>query len=127
MDTITIRDLALRCIIGIFPEERRARQDVILSIQLQCDLRPAGRSDAIEDTVNYKAIKKKLVAMVEKSRFYLIEALAERVASICLEEVRVNQVTVTVDKPGALRFARSVAVEITRERDDPAHPAYEQQ
>ena len=116
-DEIHIRDLMCRCIIGIYPEERRERQDICVNITLWADLRAAGRSDDIGDTVNYKAIKKEVIRMVEASSFQLIERLAEEVASICLANPRVEKAAVTIDKPGALRFARSVAVEITRQRE----------
>lgn len=115
-DRIHIRDLHLRCIIGINPEERREKQDVVINVVLECDLSRAHQTDRIEDTVNYKSIKKKIVKMVEASEYQLIETLAERVSEICLEDPKVQQAVVTVDKPGALRFARSVAVEITRVR-----------
>ncbi len=115
-DRIYIRDLHLRCIIGINPEERREKQDVVINVILECDLSKAHQADRIEDTVNYKSIKKKILNMVEASEYQLIETLAERVAAICLEDPNVRQAVVTVDKPGALRFARSVAVEITRVR-----------
>ena len=114
MDRIYIRDLALRCIIGVYPEERREKQDVIINLVLECDLAVAARSDRLEDTMNYKELKQQIRAMVEASEFLLIERLADRIAEICLQNRRVQSATVTVDKPGALRFARSVAVEITR-------------
>jgi len=116
MDRIFIRDLALRCIIGIFPEERREKQDIVINIEMHTDLRRAGRSDNLADTVDYKAIKKAVLKLVEESDFLLIEALAENVARIALSDEKVQQVVVTIDKPGALRFARSSAVEITRKR-----------
>ena len=116
MNRINIRDLALRCIIGIFPEERENIQDVVLNVVLTCDFGQAPDSDAIEDTVDYKRLNKQIVALVEASSFNLIEALANEVAGLCLQHERVEEVTVTVDKPGALRFARSVAVELTRRR-----------
>lgn len=115
-DRIYIRDLHLRCIVGIFEEERRGKQDVILNITLHTDLRKAGQTDRIEDTVDYKAIKKRVVGMVERSAFFLIEKLAEETAGLCLENPRVRAVEVTVDKPGALRYAQSVAVHIVREQ-----------
>jgi len=117
MDRVHIRDLALRCIIGIYPRERRRKQKVIINITLQTDLRTAGKSDSLKDTLDYKAIKLEILDFVEKSRFELIESLAEGVAEICLKDVRVQSATVTIDKPGALRFARSVAVEVTRSRN----------
>jgi D-erythro-7,8-dihydroneopterin triphosphate epimerase len=117
LDRIHIRDLQARCIVGIFPHEREHLQEVVLNITMHADLSTACRSDRIEDTVDYKGIKKRVLAMVESSSFFLIERMAEEAASICLEDPRVRKVDVSVDKPGALRFARSVAVEITRYSD----------
>lgn len=115
-DKIYIRDLALRCIIGIYPDERREKQDVLINVVLESNLSAAQESDRIEDTINYKALKKTIMRMVEASQFNLIETMAARILDICLEEERVQRATVAVDKPGALRFARSVAVEMSRER-----------
>ena len=115
-DRIYIRDLALRCIIGIYPEERRDKQDIIINVVLEADLAPAATSDQLADTVDYKALKKKILALVDGSAFNLIETLADRIARLSLEDRRVRRSTVTIDKPGALRFARSVAVEISREQ-----------
>ena len=116
MDKIHIRDLALRCIIGIYPEERINKQDVIINITMETDLSKAGQSDDVNDTVDYKAVKLAVLDLVEKSEFNLIESLADRIAKICLNADGVERATVTIDKPGALRFCKSVAVEITRER-----------
>jgi 2-amino-4-hydroxy-6-hydroxymethyldihydropteridine diphosphokinase len=114
LDRIHIKELLLRCIIGINPEERDKEQDVILDITLYADLREAGRTDDIVRTIDYKKLKLELVDFVEHSRYGLIEALADAVARICLAKPRVEKVLVRVDKPGALRFAKSVAVEIER-------------
>ncbi len=114
MDKIFIRDLALRCIIGVYPEEREEKQDILIQVEMHCDLRRAGETDDLADTVDYKAIKKSILRLAEESQFELIESLAERIAQIALSDSKVQQVVVTVDKPGALRFARSSAVEITR-------------
>lgn len=116
MDKIFIRDLALRCIIGLYPEERTNKQDVIINVTLETDLRAAGKSDDLSDTVDYKTIKLAILEFVENSSFNLIESLADGIAAICLKAPRVQTATVTVDKPGALRFCRSVAVEVTRSR-----------
>ncbi|MBM4153082.1 MAG: dihydroneopterin aldolase [Kiritimatiellaceae bacterium] len=117
MDRIHIRDFTLRCIIGIYPEERIHKQDVIINITLDTDLRAAGQSDDLADTVDYKSLKLELLSFVENSQFQLIEALADGIAAICLKSPKVQSVTVSLDKPGALRFCRSVAVEITRHRN----------
>jgi D-erythro-7,8-dihydroneopterin triphosphate epimerase len=116
MDRIIISDLGLRCIIGIYPEERREKQDVVINISMYADLSKPGKSDTFEDTIDYKAIKKQIVGLVESSQFFLVEALAEAISRICLAHPAVEQVVVRVDKPGALRFARSAGVEISRNR-----------
>lgn len=117
LDRIHIRDLQVRCILGVYAEERREKQDVVINVTLYTDLRAAGLSDRIEDTVDYKHLKKKIVAVVEQSSFFLVERLAQCVADCCLDEPRVERVRVSVDKPSALRFARSVAVDIERVRE----------
>ena len=116
-DQILIRDLHLRTIIGINDEERRNRQDVLINITLFADLRAAGRSDDIDDAVNYRTITKQVIRLVEESSFFLVEKLAHEIASICLADPRVERAQVRVEKPGALRFARSVGVEIERGRE----------
>lgn len=114
-DQIHIRDLQLRCVVGINPGERTEKQDVVLNLTLHVNLRRAGKSDRIEDTLDYRSLKKKVVAAVEGSEFFLVERLAEHVAELCLQDGRVRRVHVVLDKPGALRFARSVAVDIVRD------------
>jgi D-erythro-7,8-dihydroneopterin triphosphate epimerase len=115
-DRIYIRDLKVPCIVGIKPDERVAEQTVVLNLVLECDLAPAAASDRIEDTLNYRTLKKQVVDLVRGSRFFLIERLADRIAACCLACKGVRAVTVTVDKPRALTLARSVAVELRRER-----------
>jgi len=117
-DQILIRDLRFRCIVGVNEDERHEKQDVVAQIVLDVDLRQAGRTDAINDTVDYKALKKEILAMAERSQFQLIEALAQSIADICLAHDRVDRVAVTVEKPGALRFARTVGARIVRDRED---------
>lgn len=115
-DAIEIKDLMLRTILGTNPEERVNRQDVVISMTLYADTRAAGASDDIEDTVNYKCITKRVIALVESSEFLLVEKMAAEIAGVCLEDERVGRVRVSVQKPGALRFARSVGVTIERSR-----------
>jgi D-erythro-7,8-dihydroneopterin triphosphate epimerase len=117
-DEIFIRDLKFRCIVGVNEEERQTRQDVVANIVLHADLRQAGRTDNLGDTIDYKAMKKRVLEMAEQSQFCLVEALAQSIADICLNDERVRRVTVTVEKPTALRFARTVGVKITRARGE---------
>jgi len=115
-DEIRIKDLALRCVVGVYPEERHEKQDVVIQVRMEADLDAASHSDALADTVDYKAIKKRIVAMVEASSFQLIERLAGGVAELCLADPRVQAVEVEVEKPAALRFARTVSVVVRRRR-----------
>ena len=116
LDRIHIYDLLLRCVVGINPDERVQKQDVRITLTVYTDLSKAGRSDNIEDTVDYRTIKNNVVALVEGSSFFLIERMAECIADTCLEDRRVKKVEVLVIKPNALRPARSVGVEICRRR-----------
>ncbi len=114
MDRIYIRDLTVRCIIGVDEAERREKQDVVINLVIWTDLRKAAHSDDFADALDYRDLKKKVVSLVESSRHNLLEALAEDIATLCLQQAGVRAVQVCVDKPAALRFARSVAVEIRR-------------
>lgn len=116
MDRILISDLQARCIIGVNKEERREKQEVLINLALYADLGKYSRSDKFADAIDYRAIKKSILAKVEHSEYFLIEALAEAVADVCLRNRRIRRVTVRVEKPSALRFARSVGVEIERSR-----------
>ncbi|MBM3120759.1 MAG: dihydroneopterin aldolase [Chloroflexi bacterium] len=119
-DRIEIRDLLLRGILGINPEEREKAQDILINLTLFADLGPAGRSDDIADTPNYRTITKRIIEHVERVGRFTVEAMAADIAELCLADSRVERVRVRVEKPGALRFARSVGVEIERRRGDSA-------
>lgn len=119
MDRIFVRNLLVRGILGINPEERANRQDIIVNITLEADTRAAAASDAIADAVNYRTITKKVLAHIEATERFLVEALVDDLARMILNDhATVQCVTVRVDKPGAVRFAESVGVEITRRRLD---------
>ena len=118
LDKIHIRGLALRCIIGFRGWERQKKQDVTINLTVHADMSKTCQTDRVEDALDYKALKDRIIQMVEGSSFHLLERLAESIAELCLEDPSVQRVDVTVDKPGALRFAESVAVEITRRRNE---------
>ena len=117
-DHIIIKDLLLRGIIGINDWEREKKQDILINITLSGDLRAAGESDKIEDAINYRTITKKIIQHVEESARYTVEALAADIAKLCLSAEGVQRAQVRVEKPGALRFAKSVGVEIERSLSD---------
>ncbi|MGC9398834.1 MAG: dihydroneopterin aldolase [Anaerolineae bacterium] len=118
MDQIHVEGLYLRTILGVTEEQRRAYQDVRIDLHLYTDTRWPSRSDRIEDAVDYHTITKRVIRLVEHSRFYLMEKLEAEIAAICLEDSRVERVRVRLEKPGALHLARCVAVEIERTRAD---------
>ena len=119
MDRIVIRDLLVRGIVGINPDERTKPQDVLVNVTMWADTRAAAVSDDIGDAVNYRTVAKAIIAHVEEGAPMLVERLAAELAALCFEaDPRVQEVEVTVEKPGALRFARSVGVAIRRKRDE---------
>ena len=117
MDQVFINDLVARGIIGINDWEREKPQEIRINIILFADLEKAGQSDRIEDCVNYRTVTKKVLAHAESAHRFTVEALAADLARLCLEEPLVMKVRVRVEKPGAVRFARSVGVEIERLRE----------
>lgn len=116
MDKLFVRDLLVRGIIGINEWEREKPQDIIINLVIYSDLTNAGASDDIDDSVNYRTLAKKAQSHTEKAKRLTVEALAADIANICLEEPGVQKVRVSVEKPGAVRFSRSVGVEIERTR-----------
>lgn len=120
-DKIIIKDLLLRGIIGLNDWEREKPQDILINLTLFTDMRAAGESDSPDDILNYRTITKAIIAYVESSRHYLVEALATAIARICVVDHSAAKVIVRVEKPGALRFAQSVGVEIERERANFQH------
>lgn len=114
MDIVFINDLRIETIIGIYDWERRVRQTISLDLEMGADIRRAAATDAIEDTLNYKAVAKRLIAFVGASEYQLVETLAERISEIVLAEFDVPWLRLTVHKPGAVRGSRDVGVIIER-------------
>jgi FolB domain-containing protein len=117
-DKIIIKDLLLRGIIGINPEERVKEQDILINMVIYADIRQAAASDAIEDAIDYKSITKRVIGHVAASSDFLVEKLVTDIARIIITEFDVAKVQVRVEKPGALRFAQSVGIEIERTQAD---------
>ena len=114
MDKIFIKDLLIRGVIGISEREREQPQDILVNIEMFADITEAGKSDNVEDSINYRTVAKKVLAHTETIKRYTVEALAEDIARLVLEDKKVQSVMVRVEKPGAVRFSRSVGVEIVR-------------
>ncbi|KRD32125.1 dihydroneopterin aldolase [Lysobacter sp. Root916] len=116
MDHVFIEGLEIEALIGIYDWERRIRQPLVFDLEMSFDNRIPAASDAIEHTLNYKAVSKRIIEYVSQSDFGLVETLAERVAAIVIEEFGVRRVRLKLSKPGAVRGARAVGVSIVRER-----------
>ena len=117
MDKVFIKDLLVRGIIGIRDWEREKAQDILINITVYTDTVPAAESDNISDCVDYSALAKKVQTHAETAKRLTVEALANDLARLCLENELVKKVVVRVEKPGAVRFAKSVGVEVERKRD----------
>lgn len=116
-DRVFIEALEIECLIGIYDWERTVRQNVVLDIEMAFDNRVPADSDAIEHTLDYKAVSKRLMQFVGDSSYGLVETLAEQCAAIILNEFNVAWVRLKLAKPGAVRGARSVGVIIERQRN----------
>ncbi len=118
MDKVIIQDLVARGVIGVNDWERKVHQEILINIIAITDTRQAGVSDDIKDCVDYKALSKKVLAFAETSAPLTVEAMANNIARLCLEDPKILKVIVRVEKPGAVRFAKSVGVEVERSRED---------
>lgn len=118
MDKVFIKDLLVRGIIGIRDWEREKQQDILINITVYTDTTRAAETDDINDCVDYSALAKKVQTHAETAKRLTVEALANDLAKLCLETPLVKKVVVRVEKPGAVRFAKSVGVEVERKRDE---------
>ena len=117
MDEIRIKDLKLRAVIGVEEWEKNVKQDIVINIKLEFDASKAAASDDLEDTIDYKALKLKIIDLVENSAFQLVEKLAGEILKLCMSDDKVQAARVEVDKPHALRFAESVSLTLYDKRD----------
>ena len=114
MDIVFVEDLRIETVIGIYDWERKIKQTVALDLEMAFDNRKPAATDKIEDTLDYKAVSKRLIAFVEGSHFELVETLAEKCAQIVREEFRVPWLRLKLSKPGAVRGSKAVGVIIER-------------
>ena len=114
MDMIYLNDLKIDTVIGIYDWERRVKQTISLDLEMATDIKKAAASDSIDDTLNYKAVAKRLIAFVEESEFQLVETLTEKIAEIIINEFGVPWVRVCLNKRGAVRHASGVGIVIER-------------
>lgn len=118
MDKVFIKDLLVRGIIGIREWERNVEQDILINVTVFTDTVRAAETDSINDCVDYSALAKRVQAHAQTAKRLTVEALANDLAEICLETPLVKKVVVRVEKPGAVRFAKSVGVEVERKRGE---------
>jgi dihydroneopterin aldolase len=114
MDIVFLKDLRIETVIGVYDWEREIKQTVVLDLDMSAVVAKAAASDHIDDTLDYKAVAKRLIEFVEQSEFQLVETMAERCAQIVREEFGVAWVRLTINKIGAVTQARDVGVIIER-------------
>jgi len=114
MDIVYLRGLKIDTVIGIYGWERQIRQTIIIDLEMATDIRKAAMTDNIDETLNYRAVAKRLIDFVSHSEFQLVETLAERIAEIILTEFSVPWVRLQLNKPGAVRHAQDVGIIIER-------------
>ena len=115
-DTVFVHELKVETIIGIWGWERKIRQTVSIDLEMGADIRRAAETDSIDDTLNYKAISKRVQQFVAESEFQLVETMAEKIAELVLQEFKVPWIQVRVSKPGAIRGAKNVGILIRRSK-----------
>ena len=115
-DTVFLHELKVETIIGIWGWERKIRQIVSIDLEMGADIRRAAETDSIDDTLNYKAISKRVQQFVADSEFQLVETMAEKIAELVLQEFKVPWIQVRVSKPGAIRGAKNVGILIRRSK-----------
>jgi dihydroneopterin aldolase len=114
MDIIYLNDLCIDTVIGVYDWERRVKQKIIIDLEMATDIRKAAASDSLDDTLNYKAVAKRLIDFVSNSQYQLVETLAERIAEIVMQEFNVPWLRLRLNKQGAVRGARDVGIIIER-------------
>ena len=114
MDIVYIRELEIETIIGIYDWEREQRQVESLDLEMGTDISLAANSENIENTLDYKAVAKRLIGFIEGSEFFLVEAMAEKISEIVLEEFSVPWLKLRLGKPGAVTGSKDVGVIIER-------------
>ena len=114
MDIVYIRELEIETIIGIYDWEREQKQTVSLDLEMGTDIALAARSEDIENTLDYKAVAKRRIEVIEGSEFFLVETMAEKVAEIVLKEFSVPWLKLRLGKPGAVTGSKDVGVIIER-------------
>ncbi len=114
MDIVYIRELAIKTTIGVYDWERDIKQQLNIDLDLGCDTSKAGQSDEIEDALDYKAISDRTIEFAEASQYQLVEALAENLARVILDEFSLPWLRIKVSKPGAVSGAKDVGVIIER-------------
>ncbi|WP_020681702.1 dihydroneopterin aldolase [Marinobacterium rhizophilum] len=114
MDIVYIRELQVQTVIGIYDWEREVRQAVSLDLEMGTDIREAAATEDIENTLNYKSVSKRLITFIEGSEFLLVETMAEEIAQLVMQEFGVRWLRLRLGKPGAIRGARDVGVQIER-------------
>lgn len=118
MDRIFLRELEVEAVIGIWEWERQVKQKVSIDLEIATDVRGAAQNDAVEGTVNYKDVAKRLIQFVGNSEFQLVESLADAIAGVIIKEFGISWLRLSVAKPGAIEGSKTVGIAIERTAED---------
>lgn len=113
-DFVKIKGLKVNAVIGVFDWERAIEQPLLIDVCMATDISEAGKSDDINDAINYKEVCDDITELCQQTKALLIERLAELIAAHILSKYNTTQVEVSVAKPTAISAAEAVAVQITR-------------
>ncbi|MBS3751572.1 MAG: dihydroneopterin aldolase [Anaerolineales bacterium] len=116
MDKVIIKDLIARGIIGVNDWERKKPQEILINLELYGDLTKVGKTDQVQDSLNYRTIAKEALRIAETAERFTVEALAADIADACMSFEGLKKAVVRIEKPGAVRFSESVGVEIERHK-----------
>jgi dihydroneopterin aldolase len=115
-DTIFVDGLEIRTVLGVEDWEREEPQTILVDLRMSCDAAHAARTDDVADALNYRTVAKDALAFGAAARFRLVETFAERLADHLIARHGIERLWMRVAKPGAVRFSRTVGVELERVR-----------
>lgn len=115
-DIVFIKNLHIDTLIGVYDWERAIKQKLVVSASIVCDMTQASQTDDVQHAINYKSVCEDIERLCHQLKAKLLESLAEQICQFILDTYPCYSITLTIDKPNAIKHAESVGVQITRRR-----------